>query len=154
VGKDGVTHRASLISRAAEQIRAVKGVGKTGKWKRVLDACNLWWRNVEMQDGEFCTLLAMRWELFHQIGIPMPSVSDQDAFRELGIRYGVIEEDRITEKGRTGPVDRTDHNHTRLLILKRDFVESLLADAGEIEVDARPPPVHLNRKEASTYEER
>jgi hypothetical protein len=150
MGKDGVTHRASLISRAAEQIRAVNGVGKTGKWKQVLNACNLWWRNVLMDDGEVCTLLAMRWELFHQIGILMPAVRNQEDFSGLGIRYGVIEKENVTEKGRHGPLTHTNHKKTRIAILKRDFIEPLLADAGEMEVDARAPPVHLNGKEAST----
>jgi hypothetical protein len=150
MGKDGVTHRASLISRAAEQIRAVNGVGKTGKWKQVLNACNLWWRNVLMDDGEVCTLLAMRWELFHQIGILMPAVHNQEDFSGLGIRYGVIEKENVTEKGRHGPLTHTNHKKTRIAILKRDFIEPLLADAGEMEVDARAPPVHLNGKEAST----
>jgi hypothetical protein len=123
--EDGNTHRASLISRAADQIRAVGGVNETKEWRQVINAVNLWWRKVATASGELATLLAMRWELFHQMKIMMPTVHDQESFVSLGTRYGVIDPAPPTSS-------KTQHGTRRIAVLRQEFVAPLLGDAGLI----------------------
>jgi hypothetical protein len=122
---NGQAKRASLVSRAAAAIDANQS-SVSRKWSRVLDACALWWRRILDADGELVPLVAIRWELAHQIGVLLPGVSDQDTFTTLGRRYGVIDPDPpILAKIRDGRV--------RLAVLTDSFVGPLLAAARDLD---------------------
>lgn len=120
-GQNGACQRASLISRAAAMSK-FRSRANTKVWKRVLSAVNLWLRPGVSDDGEIVMLVAIRWELAHQIKIPLFGVVDQDSLVALGVRYGVIDPNP--------PVPtKTDHGNKRVAVLKREFIEPLLGDA-------------------------
>lgn len=123
---DGNARRASIVSRAASAINSRHAHQRktTRSWKPVIDACNCWWRIGIAADGEIVPLIAIRYELAHQIGVILPGVTDQDSLVSLGVKFGVIDPEP--------PVStRTKQNRVRLAVLKRAFIEPLLEAAGD-----------------------
>jgi hypothetical protein len=142
--KDGNARRASIVSRAASAITShlTHNRKPTRSWIRVLDACNCWWRIGVLEDGEIVPLIAIRYELAHQIGVTLPGVSDEESLVVLGVKFGVIDS--------APPVSaRTNQNSVRLAVLKREFIEPLLTAAGDF-LDAddgacgRPPAPNVD----------
>jgi hypothetical protein len=117
---EGSAQRASLISRAVEQVRGCRAIGNTPGWIKVISACNLWWRTCTFPDGETRPLLALRWELCHQIGVFVSGVSDQESLVSLGVRYGVIDPN-------PPKAAKVNHGNVRIAVLRGDFVAPLLA---------------------------
>jgi hypothetical protein len=124
---NGAARRASVLSRAATAINShlTHRRSATRSWKRIIDACACWWRISVAKDGEIIPLMAARWELAHQIGVVLPGVTDQASFVSLGIKFGVLDPAPPAN-------ERTSHNSVRLAVIKREFIDPLLADAGDI----------------------
>src|SRR5262249_18029122 len=122
--------RASLISRARHRIderntRQTNYPKPNNRWHRILDACSAWWRPWVTQGGEEVVLLAMRWELTHQIKVDLPGVTDQKSLVRLGKMFGVIDQ----APGVPGHAEGGDE---RLAVLSRGLTDQLLQGAGEL----------------------
>ncbi len=120
--------RASLISRAANVLRSLRGGPQAGgkprkAWHRVLDAVSCWCRLHVVADGEVVPYIAVRYEVAHQIGVALPGVVDEDSLRNLGRRYGVIN---------PAPLVPSKAQGVTLAVLATGFLEPLLAAEGDL----------------------
>jgi putative DNA primase/helicase len=82
--------RSSLVGRVRSQQKLDPREGDRERWRPVQHAFDAWWRYYHDSEGEQHTLLAMRWTLADQVGVPLPGVTDQGSLTDLGRRYGVL----------------------------------------------------------------
>ena len=119
--------RASLVSKTKSLMKRQELYGKRDVWHRIQPAYAAWFREEVKPDGEILTLLAMRFELFAQIGVRTEGVATKGTIRRLGERYECF--DRAPPKS-----DRLGDG-TRLLVLTRALTDELLAEPDEAAPD-------------------
>lgn len=128
---EGSARRASLISRAYEQIQQQQIIiEREGKykyrplWARILPGASAWWRIGILPDGELRPFLALHFTLMHQIRMPLPGVSDQKSLVTIGKKFGILDPDP--------PVPtRGEHGTTRLAVLAPSITDALLDIASD-----------------------
>jgi primase-polymerase (primpol)-like protein len=127
-GSDNAPTRASLASMVEELFkpfkegRPLKGGGRQ-RWFQIKTAVSAWWRPGVADDGRIVPRLAMRYDLFDNIGIRSEWATDQQALGDIGRQWGVFT-DATDAKGRL-----TDG--TRLAVLSVKMTDRILSHPTE-----------------------
>ena len=115
--------RASLASLVEEAFRPYthgkQVIGPRESWRPIRTAVAAWWRPWVDSEGQVVPLLAMRFDLFDHLGIPVDGVTDQASLRRLGVSYGIFSDS-------PGVTDRMTGG-CRLAVLTHEIKQEILS---------------------------
>jgi hypothetical protein len=118
--------RASLISRVQHAARPYLGPSPTATpipretWREIQSSFAAYWRPyVVPGEGTIGILLAMRWSLGGQIGVELPGVTSPETLKNLGVKFGCVQEHPPVSGILSGGT-------ARLSVLSRAITEELL----------------------------